>query len=298
VLMLTMGVDVQRDRIEASIWGWGLDNESWILDHRIMRNPPALPEEHPESPWRELDDYRKSSFPHPSGKSLKIDCVCVDSGDQTKLVYDYTRRRLRQRVYAVKGIPGMGKALVNNGTRPDKNKTLLYLVGVDTAKERIYSGLKQEKLGPGFVHILENPALGDEYLRQLASEHMVTRKHRGRPVLSFELREGRRNEALDCGVYAMAAREIRRPNFDAAFRTLWGRAPLPRKVEELAVALKTVSDGIREAFKEPMPTPESFPAAPSPSSDDPFESLPILAPEKQANPTQKPGNWRDSWKIY
>jgi phage terminase large subunit GpA-like protein len=286
VLMLTMGVDVQRDRLEATIWGWGLDNESWIIHHRIMRNSPALPEAHPESPWRELDDYRKSAFEHPSGKSMRIDCTCVDSGDQTKLVYDYTRKRERQRVYATKGVPGFGKALVNNGSRPDKNKTLLYLIGVDTAKERIYSGLKQEKVGAGYVHILDDPSLGEEYLRQLASEHLVTRKHKGRPVLGFELREGRRNEALDCGVMAMAAREIRRPNFEAAHRALWGKAAIREQRTETSTTEVV-----------PPKTQSLVPAPSVPSSDDPFAGLPILAPEKSTSEGKKGQNWRDSWKI-
>ena len=290
VLLLTMGVDVQRDRIEASIWGWGLDNEGWIIDHKIMRNSPALPEQHPESPWRELDDYRKTTFPHPSGKSLKIQCVTVDSGDQTKLVYDYTRRRERQKVYSVKGIPGFGKALVNNGSRPDKNKTLLYLVGVDTAKERIYAGLKQDKPGPGFVHIMLNPALGDEYLRQLTAEHLVTRKHKGRAVLSFELREGRRNEALDCGVYAMAAREILRPNFEMVFKNLFGRDPLPRKVEDLVQQIRMVKEAV--AAVPPVAVP-----SPKPEPDDPFADLPILGSAKNTQEAFKSSNWRDSWKI-
>jgi phage terminase large subunit GpA-like protein len=294
VLMLTMGVDVQRDRIEASIWGWGLDKESWILDHRVMRGSPALPEEHPDSPWRELDDYRKTAFPHPSGKSLRVICCCVDSGDQTKIVYDYTRRRERERVYAIKGVAGFGKPLVNNGKRPDKNKTLLYLIGVDTAKERIYSGLKQSQPGPGFTHIMKNDHLGDEYLRQLTSEHLVTTKVKGRPVLSFVLREGRRNETLDCAVYASAAREIMRPNFEKIFRSLWGRDPLPRMAEELAASMRAVAR-VTQATAHPAPAPES-PCAPEVEMD-PLASLPVIGSVKQTKSNNTPENWRDSWKL-
>ncbi|MGE0252948.1 MAG: phage terminase large subunit family protein, partial [Alphaproteobacteria bacterium] len=36
VLFLTAGIDVQRDRIEASVWGWGRGKESWLVDHRVL----------------------------------------------------------------------------------------------------------------------------------------------------------------------------------------------------------------------------------------------------------------------
>lgn len=296
VLMLTMGVDVQRDRIEASIWGWGLDKESWIIDHRMLRGSPALPEEHPDSPWRALDDYRKSTLPHPSGQALRVICCCVDSGDQTKIVYDYTRRRERERVYAVKGVAGFGKPLVNNGKRPDKNKTLLYLVGVDTAKERVYAGLKQPQPGPGYTHILGNDNLGEEYLRQLTAEHLVTSKVKGRPVLSFVLREGRRNEALDCAVYASAAREIMRPNFEKIFRHLWGRDPMPRAAEDLVRSLRIVAEASR-AVSKPRSAPEPEPVVDPAPETDPLANLPVIGSTKQSKNNYRPENWRDSWKL-
>ena len=285
VLLLTLGADVQRDRLAVTLWGWGLGKERWALDHWVLRGSPALPEENPESPWRQLDDLRSRRWQHPSGKSLKPDCTCVDSGDQTKIVYDYTRKRERQRVYAVKGIDGFGRPLVNNGNRPDKNKTLLYLVGVDTAKERLYAGLKQEDGGAGYVHILRKESLADQYLAELTSEHIVTSKRRGRAVKHFELRAGCRNEALDCAVYAHAACEILRPNFPKLYERLFGKPPLPPAVLPLAEQLK-----IRDAFKEEKPESDQPPA-------DPFADLPIIGSVKKLNPMPKRSSWRDSWEI-
>ncbi|HEY1502575.1 MAG TPA: phage terminase large subunit family protein [Acidobacteriaceae bacterium] len=294
VLLLTIGVDVQRDRIVASLVGWGQGKEGWIVDHFILRGSPALPEENPDSPWRQLDELRERRWKHPSGKMLRVSCTCVDSGDQTKIVYDYTRRRERERVYAVKGADGFGRPLVNGGTRPDKNKTLLYLVGVDTAKERIYSGLQQKTPGAGYIHILKAEHLDREYLAELTSEHIITSRKRGRAVKHFELLAGRRNEALDCAVYASAAREILRPNFPKLYERIFGRPPLPPELTPLVDALKTVAEGVRQAFKEetkePIPAPENAGA-------DPFANLPIIGSFKKVNPVQKPASWRDSWEI-
>jgi len=208
------------------------------------------------------------------------------------------RKRERRRVYAVKGSGGFGRPLVNGGTRPDKNKTLLYLVGVDTAKEKIYSSLKLLKPGPGYVHILQKDQLGADYLSELTSEQLVARKHKGRKVLSFEVREGRRNEALDCAVYASAAREILRPQFDKLYKNLFGHLPLKRPARELIESLKAVKaavDAAKSSAPEPAPLP---PSTPPQSGSDPFANLPILGAVKQAPDALKGQNWRDSWKLF
>ena len=43
-LMLTAGVDVQHNRLEAYVWGWGRDLESWLIDRQVIFGSPALTE--------------------------------------------------------------------------------------------------------------------------------------------------------------------------------------------------------------------------------------------------------------
>ncbi|ETZ04373.1 large terminase protein [Holospora undulata HU1] len=40
-LVLTAGVDVQKDRIEVEIVAWGKNRESWSVDYRIFDGDPA-----------------------------------------------------------------------------------------------------------------------------------------------------------------------------------------------------------------------------------------------------------------
>jgi phage terminase large subunit GpA-like protein len=47
-----VGADVQKDRIEATLMGWGLNDESWAIDHKIFRGDPAKQEI-----WDEFDAY-------------------------------------------------------------------------------------------------------------------------------------------------------------------------------------------------------------------------------------------------
>jgi len=47
--------------------------------------------------------------------------------------------------------------------------------------------------------------LPEEFFEQLVAERLVTKYVRGFPVLEWHLPKGKRNEALDCSVYAYAA---------------------------------------------------------------------------------------------
>lgn len=81
------------------------------------------------------------------------------------------------------------------------------IVGVDTAKETVYARWQIDCLGPGYCRIPADPDLGytDEWCKQATSEVIQTRYSKGREVTSWVLPSGRRNEALDCRVYATAA---------------------------------------------------------------------------------------------
>jgi phage terminase large subunit GpA-like protein len=213
VLVLTCGVDVQKDRLEANVNGWGLNNEQWKIDHRVFRGSPSLPEAHPQSPWRELDEYLQTDWMHESCAPLRVVCTLIDSGGHhTKQVYDFCRKRELRRIYACKGMAGIGKPLVSSGNRVGPNKTLLFGVGVDTAKERLYTWLRVENPGPGFVHFPEKDCFDAEYFRQLTAEQLTTSFRNGVTSLKW-VKKYERNEALDCDVYSLAAVDVLRPNF-------------------------------------------------------------------------------------
>ena len=43
-LFITAGADVQKDRIEVSIWAWGRGLESWLVDHVVIEGGPERSE--------------------------------------------------------------------------------------------------------------------------------------------------------------------------------------------------------------------------------------------------------------
>lgn len=203
VVVLTAGVDVQDDRLEYEIVGWGRDEESWSIAHKVIWGDPAKPDV-----WQTLDHDLRQAWPHARAVSpMIVRAACIDSGGHhTASVYRFAADRHQRRIWAIKGRGGPGVPLWPR--RPSKaararDKTPVYLIGVDAAKEAIYARLRLTEPGPGFCHF---PAGRDpEYFTQLTSERQVTRYVKGRPTREWRLAPGQRNEALDLRVYATAA---------------------------------------------------------------------------------------------
>lgn len=201
VAALTAGVDVQGDRLELHVIGWGRDEEAWSIDYRVIFGDPSGPRV-----WADLDTALGATFPHARAVAdMPIRAVAVDTGGQhTKAAYEYCRTRLHRRVWGIKGRGGPGVPLWPRRPSRTKGKAPLFIVGVDAAKDALFVRLKLAEPGPGALHFpMERDA---EFFRQLTAERVVTRFARGRPIRLWQpRREGERNEALDTTVYAMAA---------------------------------------------------------------------------------------------
>lgn len=191
VLFRTAGVDVQDDRLEIELVGWGVDEESWSLDYHVIFGDPSGP-----TLWADLDRYLLDKRPS---------ATCVDSGGHhTQAVYKFCRDRLRRRVYAIKGQSGPGKPVwPKRSSKGLAGKAVLFLVGVDAAKDQVFAHLKLTTAGPGYCHF---PIGRDErYYSGLSSETVTTRYSKGFPIREYKKRSGVRNEPLDCRVYAYCA---------------------------------------------------------------------------------------------
>ena len=208
VVLLTAGVDVQDDRLEVEIVGWGRDDESWSIDYRTIYGDPSGP-----AVWQDMDSILGQQFEREDGTIMTVRATCVDSGGHhTNSVYNYVRPREGKRIFAIKGVGGEGKPLVGKPGRNNIGKIKLFPVGVDTAKDVLFSRMRIAEPGPGYMHFPLSRS--DEYFRQLTAEKLVTRYHKG-----FARREWvkirPRNEALDVRVYSMAALGILNLNINA-----------------------------------------------------------------------------------
>lgn len=213
ILFLTAGVDVQHDRLEVSVYGWGDKWESWGVLHRlILGNPKSSFEV-----WEHLDEVIRKRYNTEDGRSLPISCTFVDSGDgsMTQTVYAYTKPRETMGVYAVKGGSTDDRAIVDKYNRSNAAKAALFVLGVSSAKAQLLARLSNFDPGPAFIHFTYDKESGftENFFKQLTSEIYVTKYERNRMVKKWE-KIYERNEALDCAVYAMAAAEVMHPDWE------------------------------------------------------------------------------------
>jgi len=208
VHMLTSGTDVQHDRLAVSIYGWGQGEECWKIYHIEIVGDPLQ-----DDVWQQHDALIGRHFTHVDGHEMQVVSSGVDASDgqTTQAVYNYCRTR-KPRVFALKGQSTANKPVIGVPTKQDltwKGVKIpggvdLWPVGTDTAKATLYARLKVEKPGPGRIHFYIGS--DDEYFQQLTAEKLITRFVRGFPQYEWHnVRGNRRNEALDCWVYAYAA---------------------------------------------------------------------------------------------
>lgn len=212
VLLLTAGVDVQDNRLEAEVVGWGVGKESWGIRYEVIAGDTAT-----DGPWSRLDDFLARSWEKADGRALTLWCICVDSGGhRTQEVYEFCRARIARNVFAIKGRAGAGLPIVGKPTTSNQLRINLFPVGADTGKEAVYSRLAHADRGPGYCHFPLEHGRGydDEYFKGLVSEKRVTKIRQGRRFTEWKQVRAR-NEPLDVRVYATAAMELLTPDFSA-----------------------------------------------------------------------------------
>lgn len=208
--VLTAGVDVQHNRLAVSVWGWGAGEESWLIYHIELYGDPLQQEI-----WGQLDDLLlHRTYQHAGGTEMHVVSIGVDASDgaTTQAVRNYCRSRA-PRVFALKGASSSGKPVISAPAKVDidwrgehiEGGVEMWSIGTDTAKSTIYARLNSAQgPGPGYVHFYAG--LEDEYFEQLTAEKLITRWVKGYPVREWHnVRGNKRNEALDCNVYAYAA---------------------------------------------------------------------------------------------
>jgi len=204
-LVLTAGVDVQDDRLEIQITGWGRDDRSWTLDYHVLPGSPS-----DDKLWAKLAEFLNGvAFENARGKTLRLEATAIDTGGHhTHMVYAFVRSGAIKRAIACKGASTPGRIILGKPSKQDVNlrgQTLkkgvsLYMVGTDTAKALLYGRLHDDTDKPPeerkvhFSHELE-----EGYFDQLVSETYNPRRNR------WELKNGKRNEALDTWVLSLAA---------------------------------------------------------------------------------------------
>ena len=241
VLLLTAAVDVQDNRLEYEICGWGMEGEAWGINKGIILGAPNK-----LAVWQELDHLLDKTYKFANGKGLNVFRTFIDSGGHfTSQVYEYCQMRFSKQRFAVKGVGGPGIPLNYKVTRPHRGGIPLSLLGVDGGKQEIMNCLAVSEPGPRYFHFpLDEPELGlesrgydDVYFKGIISEHKKTVKKNGIIRQVWETTQGVRNEPLDLRVYNLAA--MKSCHFD------WNR------LYEAVTGLKREPEARKEAVQAP-----------------------------------------------
>lgn len=240
-LLLTVGCDTQDDRLSLSIWGWGREEQGWLIDRVKIYGDPSRKEV-----WKQLDEIVQTPYKSEDGRELKPMIVAIDSGGHhTSEVYQYARERQSLGVIAIKGMSTKNKPPIGKASKVDLNasgKTLkkgaqVFPVGSDTIKSLLFGRLKHNDVGPGYLHFY--PTVDKDYFEELTAEKQVLRFKNGFPERIWVKKSSARNEALDELVYAYAA--LNRVYQIKDRRTLWDqmeRSPEEQKESRRAVSAK------------------------------------------------------------
>ena len=211
VLMITAQVDVQANRLELEVVGWGRAEESWGLEYRVIYGDPEAPEV-----WEELELVLAQHFTTEDGRTLAIAGVALDTGYLPDHVYQFSRRTAHPRVFCLKGEKGTDRPMVSapHQRRAGRSRAPvdLFLFGADVCKSIVYKRLVLDRPGPGYLHFPDT--YDEDYFRSLTAEKKLVKHRRGFEVTEW-VKVRPRNEALDIRSMGVALLAIMRPVWDA-----------------------------------------------------------------------------------
>lgn len=216
-LVLTAGVDVQGDRLEYEVVGWGAHLESWSVDRGVIAGEPA-----DQDTWRNLERALLRPFlavDNPQ-RQFMVRLVCVDAQYESNNVYQWARAKGADLVIPVHGRDGL-PMVIGPPSRVDVQPSgstarfglKSWPVGVTVVKRQLYGWLRLEQptdptvsgYPPGWCHF---PMYDEEFFKQLCAERAVPQRN-ARGFVQWVWEKTRpRNEALDCRVYARAAASL------------------------------------------------------------------------------------------
>ncbi|WP_405348800.1 phage terminase large subunit family protein [Fusobacterium animalis] len=208
VIILTAGVDVQDNRLEVEVVGWGYEYESYGIMYRDFPGDPGK-----EEVWQQLDTFLKKKFYFKNKKYLIIAATLIDSGGHhTGSVYKYVYKKEKRGIYAIKGQGAWGVNILNGFRKTTKKgapQINLLSLGVNALKDLTYSRLSILE-GAGKCHFpkASTQGYGIDYFKGLTAEVKVKKSTPRGMKIAWEILDGRRNEPLDLRNYNTAAIEL------------------------------------------------------------------------------------------
>ena len=225
-LLMTVGIDVQHDRIAIVRRAFGRQDEAWGFTWKEIYAKGSTADKS-DPVWKDLENIVFSSVKHESGASLYPSAISIDSSDgQTNdAVYSWVRSMSKLHrevlVMAIKGssdqadpeifstprAKGVDHKNPKKQSKADKWGLKVYMVGTNKAKDYVAAHMRLDGVGPGRYHMSKH--VRSDYFDQVTGE--VKAPHRtlkNRKV--WQQKSGCAVEAWDCEIYALHAARAKR----------------------------------------------------------------------------------------
>lgn len=191
--VLTMFIDVQDDRIECDVWGWGAREEAWHIRLERFHGDPDL-----DDVWERAEALRLKAWRHASGAQLRIRVVMVDQGYKKDPVFRWVKTRQAEGVFASKGVDG-AKQPLSRATRPNQQGIKAWYFDPNTFKDVLFPRLRRKAVGAGYMHFgsFERTGADDTYFLQYEAETRSVNFVKNQPVVTYKNPGKKRNEAID-----------------------------------------------------------------------------------------------------
>jgi phage terminase large subunit GpA-like protein len=196
-LLITAGVDVQKNYFYYTIRAWGTSMTSWNIAHGMADT------------WDNIEYIMNLPYQDKRGQVFQVNLCAVDSGDRTDEVYDFCAINQEWAV-PVKGSsnPLLSRYRISTIDKTDSKAhgLRLYLVDGGQYKDMIAGRLNRPN-GPGAWMVYKG--CDRDYTEQICSEEKVLEKKGGRQVEAWRPKSSHAaNHYLDAEVYAALAADL------------------------------------------------------------------------------------------
>lgn len=203
VVAVTAGIDVQDDRLELMFMGHEHYGGMVVLDYVILRGDMTQPEIYKQMAAEVLSARFRCG-----NRELPVLAAAMDTqGHHTVNVHKFLQANKRSNIFfGINGTANTFEIADKPGHSKGNKDWIFYSIGSNVFKQKIFSAIRNYDQERGAFKIYAEARLPEDFSKQLTAEKMEIKRIDGRDMITFTNAKKARNEALDCSVYALAAK--------------------------------------------------------------------------------------------